>query len=180
MVRVTAVGIKELENKYMNFHDHNARALVNAMNKAGAIAETASLALARSKWNLRARDLKEKTHRKKANIKDHTYVFEIKSRSINLEKFYAKEINTGVSYKIQKKRNKLKGNYFMGAGYVFMRKSDDRKDIMPMFSISPSHMFRQAKAEEKFIEVFKYGKTGEIGFNKTYIAQLKRFLEKST
>ena len=151
------------------------------MNKAGRVATTASLALTRRLWNLRARDLKKKTKIIPANVGNSVFTFKMHSTPINLHEFHASQITTGVSYKIQKKRNKLKSAFIQGKGrnaFVLRREGKDRYPLIPHFSITPSYMFTQAEAEKEFVTTFFRGKGGKRGFTVEYKAQLDRLLKK--
>ena len=186
MTVITARGGSELYERFARFHNENPRAISRAMNKASTVARTAALLHTRKAWNLKARDLKARTTLKPASVNNAMVLFRMHSTPVSLFEFGANEYTKGVSYKIQKKRKKLKGNYFLagtantrtGDPYVFVRKSKDRNDIMPMFSITPSWMFHSEDSEKVFIETFYDGKGKGRGFRKTYLDQLKNLLEK--
>lgn len=176
-------GLDKLEAKFKDFHVQNPTAISRALNKSHGVAQTASLKVAREAWNIKAGVYKKLSDVKKANVNKLSVEFIIASKPINLMHFGAKELATKkVSYKIQKKSKKLTGNHFIagkGQGFVFKRMSKDREDIMPMFSISPSWMAHQAKAEDEYVKVFLNGKSGGKGrgFEKTYKDQLKFLLK---
>lgn len=174
-------GIEEIAKSFGNFHKENPKAISRAMNKAGAVAETASLRLTRAQWNIRARDLKSYVSRDKATVKNASYVFKFHSTPINLFEFHAKELASGgVSYKIQKKSKKLKSAFIRGKGrntYVLKRTGKERYPLMPHFSITPSWMFHTEKAEEEYVKVFYQGKGGSRGFAQTYLDQLDILLK---
>lgn len=185
MINLKVKGLKELEEKFKNFHQENPRAISRAINKAHGVAQTASLKVARNEWNIKAGVYKKLSYVKKANVNKLNLEFGIISKPINLMHFGAKmtDKTKKVSYKIQKKSKKLDNKHFIagkGEGYVFKRKSKDRHDIMPMFSISPSWMAHQASAEDEYIKVFLNGKSGGAGrgFEAIYKQQLKLLLEK--
>ena len=186
MINISVRGGSEVYERFKRFHNENPRAITRAMNKASKVAQTASLLNTRQAWNLKARDLKNKTTLKPASVNNAMVLFKMHSTPVSLFEFKAKEYTKGVSYKIQKKRKKLQGNYFLagtansrtGDPYVFMRKSKDRDDIMPMFSITPSFMFSTEKSDEVFVKTFFEGKGASRGFRKTYLDQLKNLLEK--
>lgn len=167
--------------KFKRFHNENPRAISRAMNKASKVARTASLLHTRQAWNLRARDLKNKTKLKPANVNNAEVRFTMHSTPINLFEFKAQEYTKGVSYKIQKKRKKLGSAFIKGTGrnqLVLKRVGKDRYPLLPHFSITPSYMFSTEKSENVFVDVFFNGKGGTRGFTQTYLDQLKNLLEK--
>jgi len=177
-------GIEPLIRKFKNFHRDNPKAVAFSMNKAGGVATTASLLKAKSAWNLRTSDLKKKVKIKRANVGKSVYVFKMHSTPINLNEFYAKELKSGgVSYKIQKKSKKMRNAFIKGKSkrntFVLTRVGKERFPLLPHFSITPSYMFTQAKAEKEFVTTFFRGKGGKRGFTVEYKAQLKRLLKKS-
>ena len=184
MISITVAGGSEVYEKFKRFHNENPRAISRAMNKASTVARTASLLHTRKVWNLKAKQLKDKAILKPASVNNTSIIFKMHSTPVNLWSFGSKEITKGVSYKLQKTNRsaKLRGNYFIaGQGrepYVFVRKSKDRMDIMPMFTITPSSMFRTEKSDKVFIKTFFDGKGGTRGFRETYLAQLKNLLDK--
>ena len=182
MVTLKATGIKEIQAKFANFHMENAKALSFAMNKAHSVAQTASLLASRKRWNIKTGVYKKLTYVKKANVNKSRLEFGIISKPINLVHFSAKPLKRGgVSYKIEKGKSKKLGGAFIGGagqGFVLKRTTPDRYPLMPHFAISPSWMFHQAKAEDVYIKTFLEGKDGSQGFNKIYLAQLKRLLKK--
>lgn len=181
MITLSTSGGEELYGRFKRFHNENPRAISRAMNKASTVARTASLLHTRQAWNLRARDLKNKTTLKPANVNQAEIRFLMHSTPINLFEFKAQEYTKGVSYKIQKKRNKLGGAFIKGSGrnqFVLKRVGKDRYPLMPHFSITPSFMFSTEKSEEVFVKTFFDGKGASRGFTKTYLDQLKNLLEK--
>ena len=174
-------GIDKILKNFNRFHIEHPKILSRAMNKAGRVATTASLVHVRKSWNLRAGDLKRKVKIKPASVNDTSYVFKMHSTPINLHEFYAKKINTGVSYKIQKTRKKRQGAFIQGSGrntYVLKREGKARYPILPHFSVTPSYMFSQEEAEKEFVKAFWFGKGGRRGFKKEYLSQIRAILIK--
>jgi len=181
MLTYKVTGVTKLLKKYTKFHQQHPLIISRAMNKAGRVATTASLAKVRKSWNLRAKDLKKKVKITPANVGKSVYTFHMHSTPINLFEFHASPIKTGVSYKIQKKRNKLKSAFIQGGGrnkFVLRREGKERYPLIPHFSITPSYMFTQVKAEEEFVKTFWFGKSGRRGFKKEYLSQIRAILEK--
>ena len=182
MLTLKVKGIDPILRRFKNFHRDNPKAVAFAMNKASRVASTASLAKTRSAWNLRARDLKNKTKLIPANVGKSVVIFKMHSTPINLHEFYAKELDSGgVSFKIQKKSKKMRTAFIKGSGrntFVLKRVGKERYPLLPHFSITPSYMFSQAKAEKEFVTTFFRGKGGARGFTVEYKAQLERLLKK--
>lgn len=181
MTHLRVTGLVEIQKKFKNFHMENNKALSLSMNKAHGVAQTASLLVARKRWNIKTGVYKKLAYVKKANVGNARLEFGIISKPINLMHFGAKPLSSGgISYKIEKKSKKMRKAFIGGSGqgFVLKRKTKERYPLMPHFAITPSWMFHQAKGEEEYKRVFFEGKNGGQGFNKIYLAQLSRLLKK--
>ncbi len=182
MLILKAKGLDDLEKMFTNFHQENPKAIKFAMNRAAAVATTASLKKTRDAWNIKARDLKRHVSAKKATVNNATYVFKFKSHAISLFEFGAKDQHPkGVSYKIKKKKAWLPKAFLAGGTrqpFVLARVGKERYPLLPYFSVTPSYMFREEKGVKEFIKVFYKGKGGVGGFNARYLHELNRLLKK--
>lgn len=187
MITLKVNGLTDTLKMFKNFHTVNPRAISLAMNHSARVAETASLKKMRDNWNIRARDLKPYVGSKRATVGDLSYVFKFHSTPINLHEFYAEQEDTGVAYKLQKRKKRLGSAFIKGSGrnrFVLKRVGKERYPLRPYFTITPSWMFHEEGGEQVFINTFlngsgKRGVGGSGGgFNKRYLHELNRLLKK--
>ena len=175
-------GLQEFQKdltKFVNIHD---KAISNAMNKALAIAYTASLSKKqgmRKEWvGMRAGDLKRYTYTKKANPVQHHAEFVVTSRPIPLMEFGAKQLNKGVSYRLKDKRKTMKKSWIMPTKFgdkgdrVFVRQASHNNKATHRVAITPTSMFLASDAPEVFENTF------EDNFQKKYFEQIKFLMAK--
>jgi len=77
-------------------------ATMRALNHTLGKAITAGNKATTEEWNIKTKDLKSYETPKKATTKNLTASLTLKSRSISLAKFQAKQVKKGVSYKLKK------------------------------------------------------------------------------
>jgi len=146
-----------------------SRALNHTLGKA----VTAGNKAVTKEWNIKLKELKPYIHTTKATQNSHTAIIKVKSRSISLNHFEAKQLKRGVSFKLKKnkKRTTLKHTFIAKTknGYigVFKRKGLKRLPLNTFKSISPSSMYKTdgGKAVDEVVE---------RDFNSRFIHELNR------
>jgi len=146
-----------------------SRALNHTLGKA----VTAGNRAVTKDWNIKLKELKPYVHTTKATQYSHTAIIRVKSRSISLSHFGARQLKRGVSFKLKKDKGRttLKHTFIAKTknGYVgvFKRKGRKRFPLNTFKSISPSSMYKTdgGKAVDEVIE---------RDFNSRFIHELNR------
>jgi len=118
-----------------------------ALNHTFKKAVTAGNRAVTRKWNIKLKELKSYIHLKKATRNRLEAEIKVKSRSISLAHFGARQIKKGVSYKLRKDmgRKTLRHAFIATTknGYVgvFTRKTKKRLPLNTFKSITPSSMY---------------------------------------
>ncbi len=121
-----------------------SRAINHTLSKAVTAGNRAVI----KEWNIKTKDLKGYETIQRANVNTQVAKIIIKSRSISLFKFNARQLKRGVSYKIKKSKGRevLLHSFIAKtkSGYtgVFTRKGKKRLPINTFKSISPSSMYK--------------------------------------
>jgi len=180
MVDVEFHGLDVVIEDFDKFNKVNNRAISRAMNDANRAGRKVAVSKQgmRKEWAIKSSDLKRYTWNTTANVNNLSTKFGMVSRSINLADFGAKwsmytptgKYTKGVSYKLKGKRRTMKGA-FMAKGHVFSKRKGS-KNIIPLFSITPTSMLKEAEADELYIK--QYLST----FDKRYLNQLNHLTAK--
>lgn len=132
-----------------------------ALNGSTGVAQTRSLKNVRDEWKgIKANSLKLYAIHRKATVNNLSTEFTFKSKAIPLYEFSAKQITSGVSYKLKGGRKKIKSAFIKNSTkgrrkeHVLIRTGNERYPLRPMITVTPTHMFIQTKSQDVYIDTF--------------------------
>ena len=161
-VRIELKGL----DKFKDFIDTRIfeKAMKRTIRDEGRRFKTTAVKQVRKTYNIKSARLKKVMS---INVSGSTWRMKIKSRSLGLYNFSAKQTKKGVSFMVKKgNRQKLRNAFIArdanGKMRVFERKTKRRLPLKSLYSISPTQMFNkevlelcQKQFEEHYAQTFE-------------------------